>query len=178
MLLSYPDMELIIEAVLNCNAGMIAADTTDIVETVKNFLIGGAAMAMFDEGFSNTQPILDLYKKYFGENSPGRIHLYHVNSLYIPASYVLQNIYENIAKLIQAISVEQTNLTSNKVNSSVALINNITYDSMQSQFKDGMTSPERWSFVSKTAENEVKLHILFLAGILDILEQLPNAFDI
>ena len=172
--LSHPDINLIIEAILNSNPETMIAPQTGVVETVKNFLIAGAAIAIFDEGFANTKPMLDFYKKIFKKTKgPGHLHLYHVMNLYVPASYVLQNIYENLIKLTQSITER---MTSEKVHSSIEIFNNIDYANYQGQL-DGEDSAYKWNYMSKEAENNVKIHVLFLAGILDILENLQPIFN-
>ena len=172
--LSHIDIEVINEAILNCGEGMIGGQT-DLLQSLKNYLIGGAIMGMFDEGFSNTKPFLELMREQFEENIfPGRVHLFHLQTLYIPASYVLQNIYENLRYLVADIEQNIPRLTSEKVSNTIEIINHVKESDFN--FPDTMPSPERWNTVSDTVQTSVTIHTLFMAGILDLFENLQNGF--
>lgn len=172
------DSEVIIDSLLNCSNDMIGGNFSP-VEKIKEYLIGGAAMLMFDEGFANTIPFLDKMKEAFGEAAPKIVHLYHLNGAYIPASYVLQNIYENLATVIKDINDIAPNkrITSSKVSSRLEIINNVTENSLPEKYQNA-NQKQNWNKYSQYAQDEVTIHFLFMAGILDIFEQLGQAFEI
>lgn len=172
------DAEIIIDALLNCSNDMIGGAFSP-VEKIKEYLIGGAAMLMFDEGFANTVPFLKMMQNSFGEAAPSVVHLYQLNGSYIPASYILQNIYENLAEIIGDINSlsENSRMTSEKVKSTLHVINNVAEESLPEKYHNAENT-SNWQKYSQYAQDTVTIHFLFMAGILDIFEQLPNAFNI
>lgn len=170
------DAEIIIDALLNCSNDMIGGQF-NYVENIKEYLIGGAAMLMFDEGFANTKPFLDKIKENFGNATPTTVHLYLLNGAYIPASYILQNIYENLSEIVSDIIQEEERMTSSKVKSRLEVINNVSQNDFPEENQNATYLPN-WNKYSQYAQDTVTIHFLFMAGILDIFEQLPNAFNV
>jgi len=90
---SRDDMNFIADIAINANTGFIS---DDIIDAAKDFLIGGALMMMFEDGFANTQKILNLVKNNFDQAHFNTVHLYQFDTLYIPASYLLTKICEKL----------------------------------------------------------------------------------
>lgn len=176
------DAELMINAVLNSSEDTVLGANNNILQNIKDYLIGGAALMMFDDGFSNTKKIYDRMKELLHDNAPTQIHLYYLNNVYIPASYVLQNIYENLTQLMAQLEQDYEDIsnqryTSQQVKSEIIIINNVSEAAYQPAYEDEPSTPKRWSIASHKAQEEVKIEFLFMAGLLDIFEQLPNAFN-
>lgn len=171
------DVELVIEAVLNCNEGLMGAN---MEEDIKNYLIAGAAMMLFDDGFANAEKFLEYMKKtLFMNDAPKVVHLLHLNSTYIPQSFILFNIYDNLLEVYSDIITFHDNtkngeIGKTKVRNQLYINNNITEENLT--IPEG-PSAERWNYVSNEAQKEVTIQYLFMAGMLDILEELEKAFE-
>ena len=76
------DADVIIDALLNSFPSSLIG--TDYVEDIKNLLIGGAAMMLFDDGFANAEHYLDVMKEQIDmpntQSSPvgGSLHLLYL----------------------------------------------------------------------------------------------------
>ena len=164
------DKDLIIEAVLNAGKTTVLTSTNpDIIENIKQYLIGGAVLAMFDEGFTNTDKMLDYITEQFGSNNtPKTMQLYQFETLYLPASYLLMNIYENLAELRNMIT-QEVRMTF-KQNNTIEFSNFVEREDVQEHLS---TAAERWTDISKVAQSSTSMHVLLLAGLLDLFEHLP-----
>lgn len=171
------DVELVIEAVLNCNEGLMGAG---MEEDIKNYLIAGAAMMLFDDGFANAEKFLEYMKKtLFMHDAPKVVHLLHLNTTYIPQSFILFNIYDNLLEVYSDIitfhdSTKNGEIGKTKVRNKLYINNNITEENLT--IPEG-SSAERWNYVSNKAQEEVTIQYLFMAGMLDILEEIEKAFE-
>ena len=67
--------------------------------------------------------------------------------------------------------------TSQSVNSRLIVINNVSEKEYEPLYIDEPEMAKRWSIASNKAQNEVKIEFLFMAGLLDIFEHLPDAFN-
>ena len=169
------DIDVIIEATLNCAPGMVARDTTpDLIENIKNYLIGGAAMMMFDEGFAMSKEFLQQLKAEFHTDLQlNHIFLYQFNTLYVPASYVIKNISENLKKFYNILEGERETF---KTKSSIEFVNPITVNDIPSS-ETMPLAQDRWNEVSKKAQESVSIHVLLMAGLLDMFENLPELIN-
>ena len=164
------ETELMMQAVLNCAHQTIAREV-GIVDVVQDYLIGGAAMMMFDEGFSTLPTLHEWIENLFGGFAPKQVHLYQFNTLYIPASYVLQNICNNLKKIYNdLIKEETTTMKTYNTSTQVYIENPITPSSVDTTKK----VEDRWESVSELAKAQTKIHIMLMAGILDIFQQIPD----
>lgn len=177
------DAEMIINALLNSFPG--SAIGTGHVESITNFLLVGAALMLFDDGFTSGQKFLEEVKKNltignvsFGDKT---LHLLYLNNLYYPQSYILQNIYEHLSliynQLNSEIQVPEKLLTSMNVNSYLTL-NNPLYGDMATEVynQPGVDNrQDAWDKIKAIAENSVTIKYSFMGGILDIVQSLMQA---
>ena len=167
------DAEKILFAVLNCGEAMIGHYLKLPLET---YLLGGAALIMFDEGFANSEAFLQsVAKELEGFRGQRTVHFYRVSTAYIPASYVLENIAKNLQVAYNEIA---TNVRTNRIENQnkVTIINNITEDVIPDP--TNTTPQERWTAVSNKAQSEIQITFSFMAGLLDILENLSKAVNV
>jgi hypothetical protein len=88
------DTDALLFAILNCSPSAIGSGLKEYLES---YLLGGAALIMFDEGFTASKDYLDKMKEEIGINSlPTNLNLYFLNGVYVPASYIIYNIYTNL----------------------------------------------------------------------------------
>lgn len=167
----------IIEALLNCGANMFAP--TDLVENFKNYLLGGAAMMLFDDGFANGEKFLEQMKQlFFNISGPKQVHLLLLNQKYYPFSFILQQILNNLLQVYEDITNIITYNPEQLITKNYLQITNNMYlpsDTEWSEIKPG-NSAERWNWVSEKAQDTVTITFMFMGGILDILEKLKSAF--
>ena len=95
--------------------------------------------------------------------------------MYIPQSYVLQNIYQNLLNVYQDILSRFDQLASGKMTggatASLSLHNDINSNILkQMQQKGG----DPWVNMSNYAQQNVTISYFFMAGMLDIVSQLNN----
>ena len=96
------------------------------------------------------------------------MNLYFVNGFYFPSSFVLNLIYEGLMKTYGLI--EQTAFKSN--GGKIIIKNTLTYHHVLGERPT--TSAADWHAVSAAAQSETQIRFTFLAGLLDIMEQLDN----
>lgn len=166
------EADAIIEALLNCGPGQMAPG--DLVENFKNYLIGGAALMLFDDGFANAKEFLEEMKKLFFQTSgPRQVHLLLLNGTYYLFSFMLQQIYNNLSSIYQDI-VEKTSDPENIITQNYLYVaNNIT---LPTSWDSDTTAAQRWNYISQQAQDNVTITFMFMGGILDILQKIADAF--
>ena len=178
--ISVPDADIIIGALLNSFSSSVLG--TSIFDDIKNFLAAGAAMMLFDDGFTAGQTFLNEAKSVLESDVPGTMHLLLLNNVYMPQSYVLQNIYENLVEVYGKMNDTFKDLssgkriTSTKVKSEIYLNNPMNYSNLNKVYQEETSMQEKWNKVSAEAQSSVKISFFFMAGMLDILEGLQAAF--
>lgn len=165
------DTNLLIEAVLNSSPNTILGEKSDVLTNAKNYLLGGAIMAMFDAGYINTQKWLKLREKLLTpEGGPAFVNLYVFEGRYVPASLLLNSIADQLFNLyVREIEDDVRNV---KVSSSIVIHNYISNEDIPNN-PDAMY---RWQTVSQTAQKNTKLYVMLAAGLLDIFEDLEKIF--
>ena len=172
--ITFLDTEFLINAVLNMGSHAIGSTVPDLLQQIQTVLSAGAIMGMFETGFADTQKMVTYIEQQFDTGvSPNFVQLIHVNNLYIPLSYLLQNIAERVQKLFMDIinNAEGSSMTSSKFESSVEFGNFANLSFIPRQEEDATT---RWATVRDKGIQQTTMHIKLAAGILDILEQISN----
>lgn len=174
--ITLPDTELIIDALLNCFSESLIGDT-GLLDDLKSLLIGGAAMMLFDDGFANCENFINrLVSEFQLSNAKelptgGSVHILYLNNIYMPQSYILFNVIDQLKKI-------QADLNGDVFEPSEAqnslYLNNPMSESMLKEVEDLPTPAERWNAISSYAQENVTIHFLFMAGMLDILQSLEN----
>lgn len=176
------DANLIIEALLNSGKDMLAPK--NLVENFKNYLLGGAALILFDEGFANSEKILKDAEKIFnidGLHGPSQIHLLQLNNIYYPFSFVLQQIYNNLLSVYSEIINVANNPVDKVITKQSLYINSdvqLKTDKEWAELGSPSNAAARWNYMSEVAQNNTTITFMFMGGILDILEKLGEAFNI
>lgn len=167
--ISHIDKDLLLFAVNNCAPETIGSHLKNDLAT---FLLGGAALITFDQGFT----LLDHYINNFKEDIiTTQMLLYNLQGKFIPASYVLTSVYNNLLNVYYDVQSEMLNVS--REANQIHIINNISHRSIPDW--DFMPkAQDRWNYVKDLAAQTVKIKMSFMAGLLDIFEQLPNAFNI
>ena len=136
---------------------------------IERYLSSVAAFALFDEGGAEIKLLQDQIEDSVDKTSPKILHLYRLNSLYFPGSYILQQTLKGVLELgkVMTIKTHGARITiNNPVNYSI--IPNRPWEVGQP------IDTEPWQKVSEYAQNNVQLQITFLAGMIQILVNLEN----
>jgi hypothetical protein len=95
MPISNADITWLQSAVINCSPNSIIGERHKNI--IEDYLGAMAAFALFDEGGAEAEIIKGVSDR-LKENytTPNILHLYAVNSIYVPGSYVLSKILEEL----------------------------------------------------------------------------------
>lgn len=160
--ISNADAEELLFAVINCGEAMIGSN---IKPSLEQYLLGGAALIMFDDSFAASDVFLEqLTDQFKGQRI---VNLYRINQHYIPASFILQEIYENLVKVYQDINTN-IRLSNIQAHNRVTITNNVTYESAE---VSGDTPQERAASVSAYALSHISIQFSFMGGLMDIMKK-------
>ena len=136
-------------------------------------------MMLFDDGFANCEAFLQKMQEELHTDkavSGGSLHLLYLNGVYIPQSLLLTKIIDNL-KIVYS---EMLNINVEKIsqnNQNKLVLNNPlnykVYEDIRNQYQ---TSAERWEAISLYAQDNVKISFMFMAGMLDILDDIAESF--
>lgn len=164
------DVNMLMTAVINCGDAMIGSFLRPTLET---YLLGGAALIMFDDSFAQS----DVFLKNMSTELKGQkvVNLYRLESRYVPSSMILTQIGNSLKQIYSDI-INNNPLTN--ANNRVTIINNINESILQSEKIKELSPQKQWETVRDITENSINIHFSFMAGLLDILEGIPAAFDV
>lgn len=159
------DKDWLIFAVLNTSRKSYGYN---LKNPIGNYLAFMAAMMMFEYSEEEIEKASTHYLANVESSGPQTMNLYYVNGFYFPSSFVLNLIYEGLMKTYGLI--EQTAFKSN--GGKVIIKNTLTYHHVLGERPT--TSAADWHTVSAAAQSETQIRFTFLAGLLDIMEQLDS----
>ena len=177
------DKELLYFALINCSSAAIGAGLKDNLAT---YLLGGAALMLFDEGFTASNNFLQNMINNFGF-APHSLHIFALQTEFIPASYVYTQIYSNLIAVYEDISASYYTLSANQFEgkNKLTITNNLSMADIPTDYHAGdhvagkySTPQSRWDYIRDLASKSVNIEMIFMAGLLDIFEQIPQAFNI
>ena len=164
------DMSTLEFALLNCSDNAIGG--SNLRTSLEQYLLGGAALMMFDEGYGEAIPYLEKMEPTIRQLMPQNLNLYQLNGAYIPASFVLETIYQNLNDFYNK---EYTNCISDfKVRNKVIITNNANDKAMWY----GSNIEESFQKTSENVLANINIQFIFMAGMLDIFTNLSKAFDV
>ena len=163
-------------AVLNCSpVSVIDEENKDFIE---KYLGGLAVFSLFNEGGAELTLLRQQLQAQELITTNNIMHLYRLNGIYYPGSFVLTKVVENVKAIIDTIS--QSAIVS--ANKNVMIYNPATYNMIPNRGKaarKGHKAKERsietekpWEKVGEILSKQVKIKVLFLAGLLDIVKEL------
>lgn len=165
------DRDELLFAILNCAPSALGHG---LKTNLESYLLGGAALVMFDEGFTASQDYLEKMSQELNINSlPRNLNLYFLNGIYIPASYIIYNIYQSLSIFYAHLDAD---IEATKTRNRVVITNNANL-SLVNKSK-GATLAERFEAAAEAAMGQISIQFLFMAGMLDILTNLSKVFDI
>ena len=136
---------------------------------IERYLSSIAAFALFDEGGAEIELLQDQIKGKVDKTSPKILHLYRLNSIYFPGSYILQQTLKGVLELGKVMTI-------NTHGARITINNPVNYSIIPNRpWSMGQTINTRpWQEVSEYAQNNVQLQITFLAGMIQILTNLES----
>ena len=164
------DIDWMTFAVYNCGSNMLGSKNK---EPIEHFLSAAAGMLLFDDAGEEA-----LYIQHQAEEnytgSSRFLHLYHLNDFYFPSSYILQLTYNGLMKAYNILEQEFQDHINKNTGVSTAQSQGaiIKIENKVSEPSAGITNWE--SFFSDNSKN-VSVNIVFLAGLLDIIQLLNNS---
>lgn len=173
------DLQWLHSAIINCSPKTIAGETNKGL--IENYLAAAAAFALFDEGSQENMIISDTYKDFFNaysnKSNAQILHLYRVNSVLVPGSQVLLRTINTLETEV----IPQINKIPETMSrgAGITIINNIDESSIPNRPIAGhhLTDTNPWSTVGAEADKNVQLQILFLAGLMDIVNTINSELN-
>lgn len=160
--ISNTDAEELLFAVINCGEAMIGSG---LKPSLEQYLLGGAALIMFDDSFAASDTFLQqLTDQFKGQRI---VNLYRINQHYIPASFVLQDIYNNLINVYQNLNSEMQ-ASNIRAHNNVTITNNITLETAE---YSGDTPQQRAESLSTYALSHISIQFSFMGGLMDIIEK-------
>lgn len=165
------DLKWLKFAIINCSP--VSVLHTDNKNLIENYLGAAAAFALFDEGGAEGQIIQQFTQSIDKSvdtvnNRADILHLYKVNGIYAPGSYVLQQIIKSLRK--DVISQIQQIPDTMKRGAGITIINGANESMIPNRPISSTDNPDRsaWATTGQKVKQSVRLQILFLAGLMDI----------
>lgn len=160
------DFDWLLGAIINCSPISVIKEQDK--HTIEYYLGSMAAFALFDEGAAEAQ-IVNMKDLARPKTVPKILHLYKVNGIYVPGSFVLQETYKELAACVDQMNfaVESTHR-----GAGVTIVNRMNYHDLPNQGATWKTLQTQtpWEDVSHLAEKKVEIKILFLAKLMDIMK--------
>lgn len=155
------DIKRLAFCAINCTDFLVGG-YYNMQEPLENYLSLLAGALMFNDAELIMQEVNNSIKL---PSSVHQIHIYRLNNLYFPLSFILQNTYEAFSDLNKEVAQ-----LSNKGNQ-VHIINNYHWENFGQI--DTLTK-EIWEETGKKATNATTIQMTFLAGFADILDELSK----
>ena len=166
------DIDWLHKAIINCSPASIVGEKNKNI--IENYLGSMAALAIFDEGAAEGQIIQDLQNKVMerASSSPNILHLYRVNGIYVPGSLVLQR---TITELSKCLDMGTLAIKTMNRGAGVTILNTMNQGLIPNRGGKGISDRDPWGTVGAATDKHVKIKIMFLAGLLDIVNSMNKA---
>ena len=169
MPLTQSEIDWLIFAAINCSP--ISVIGTKQMGPIEQILGALSVFALFDEGGAELQ-ILEKMLHFTPVRNSKIMHLYVMNGLYYPGSFVLQQAYTNIQYILNEV---EDLANDNTFRNGVKLTSNVNFDMLPN--KGGLTNTNPWGTVSEAAIQATSLHVTFLAGLLSVIDGVMNQLE-
>ena len=162
-LLSIQDINWLLFAILNCGTQAIGSSHKSELEDYFSSLVG---YLMFNDAELLVEDVINNVKITKSHNQITDIHVYNINGIYIPNSFILEQTYNALTK----VSNDLTNVNNIGIKATINTYNGgpVNQDSKQLEISD-------WQATSNAALDVTKIKMTFLAGFFDILNKLADA---
>lgn len=152
------DKEWLRFAMINAGAQMLGASLKPTLENYFSIFVG---FFMFNDAALMIEDAAAFMKDQYTAGAQD-LHLYELNGLLVPSSYLLQKTYESLLPLTQDINAQVQSGQSTR-----AILH--TYN--------GGPIGNDWAATTAAAEAATKLEMKFLAGFLDLLQSISDKIN-
>lgn len=169
------DLDLLTNIIANTSPETIIHERFH--RTIETYLGSVAAFMLFDEGGAEAEILHDTIKgQSTHTQSPDILHLYRLNGIYFPGSFILSQTLKGVQQLNKTL-LEIKTLNKGPVirhGATISILNKMNTSDIP---KVG-SSETPWEDVYQTAINDnVQLHITFMAGFINILHNLQQRMN-
>lgn len=166
---------LIFACINNSSLSVVGHQNENKIEAILGSL---AAFTLFDEGGAEVEILNSKLNNSIQEiSAPNIMHLYLLNGIYYPGSFVLQTVLNNLQVIKSEIENNVKAIDSNHY-SNVKITSNMNYNKIPNNKKD-LTWEEidqhPWETVSASAVASTNIRVVFLAGLLSVINGLMEA---
>lgn len=155
--LSKEDIEFFKFAMINAGSQMIGAplkrDLEDYFSVFLTFFMFNDAQLMIEDAQT-------FARQQTSKTGVGDLHIYQLNGVYVPSSYLLQKTYEQLTNAASQIK------SMSKTQGTRAILH--TYN-------EGYQKGKSWTETYEEAEKKTKLEMRFLGGFFDLLDNMSKA---
>ena len=167
------DLKWLRSAILNCSPISVVKEKNK--NLIEDYLGSVAALALFDEGGAEAKIVSAILKQTQDSvakiaTTPDILHLYRTNTLYVPGSYVLQQVLLHLEN--DVITNIQSIPTVIKRGAGVTIINKASESMVENRPIQSTENPKKsvWTITGQKVADSIDIQILFLAGLLDIVK--------
>lgn len=146
-------------AIINTGSGLLGQSLKGNLEDYFSSLMG---LLLFDDAYYTIEQGTEFLKQNLSPSTADGIHLYYLNSTYVPASFILNETYKSL---------------NNEINKASSMGIKVSIHARKAQNKT-FNSPYDWISEREAALSEAKLSIDFMANFLTFLNNLANAFKV
>lgn len=170
--LSQDEVNWLINAAINNSSLSVVGKSNET--TIESILGSMAVFSLFTESGIELEQFNTRIDTQIPDD-PNIMHLYFLNGTYYPGSFLLQEAYNRVQKICDAI--EKETLTSiGRYERGIVITNNVNFGDIPNnegyKKKNSSHVTDPWQRVSLTARAKTRIHVLFLAGMLDIIDEL------
>lgn len=154
-------------AIVNCSPGALGSDNLTMIEKYLSVLAG---FAVFDEASAEIEILNSSLIDRNGllQSNPRLMHLYKLNGLYFPGSYILSRMYENLEKADAVLDEKQQEINNDGVKiyatGSLYTIRGKKTDSIEERF--------RLTYEAASKKDTTFITVAFLSGLINLVNQL------
>lgn len=168
--LSVANYEWMKFAILNCSSASLGKNLRNPIQKYLSF---AAAMMMFNYGEAEIQRVAEELRGDFSHSySPEFINLYVLNGMYFPSSYILTLVREGLYECQEELKLKT--IKQRYSSTGVKIINKAT-----PAWIDPHADPydAEWFKIGAQANSQIQIIFTFLAGFLDILDDLERKMN-
>ena len=165
------EIDLLTDLILNTSYHSIIG--THYKGVIERYMSAIAAFTLFDEGGAELEMLAAQFNNLPKPSGPQILHMYRLNGVYYPGSYILTETLKGVMELGKVMTV-------NTHGARVSIYNPITEKVIPNRpwhAGDPILDTDPWGTVSKQAQASVQLQITFMAGMLQVMENLQKAMN-
>lgn len=151
------DSAWLLSAVINTGKGLLGEEQKGPLEQYFSSLMG---LLLFDDAYFTLQQGIQYLNKQLETSTMQNIHLYLLNSQYVPASFILQATHDSLKNV-------NSTITGHGVKATI-----VSRPAQNTTFTD----PQDWVSERDAAIEAAEIKIDFMAHFLSFLEQLSECF--